>query len=72
MSNEPGAGIAGQRFFEAGATRIRVRESPMELSPVHLRLLLDPIDGKQFVHARLLPLDAHRFQESLLFLRWAQ
>jgi hypothetical protein len=34
----------------------------------HLGLLLDPVDGKQFVHARLLPTDAHRFQESLSFL----
>src|SRR5258708_1361631 len=37
-------------------------------SHIHLRLFLPPVQGKQFVHARLLPTDAHRFQESLSFL----
>jgi acetyl esterase/lipase len=34
----------------------------------HLRLLLDPVDGKQFIHARLLTTDAHRGDESMSFL----
>src|SRR5258708_35604807 len=40
-------------------------------SHIHLRLFLPPVQGKQFVHARLLPTDTHRFQEALSFLLWA-
>ncbi len=52
--------------------RVRSHGAKSTFDNNHLRLLLDPVDGKQFVHARLLPTDAHRGEESLSFLLWAR
>ena len=51
--------------------RVRSHGAKSTFDNNHLRLLLDPVDGKQFVHVRLLPTDAHRGEEALSFLPWA-
>jgi hypothetical protein len=67
FSNTPSASPNGSENQEMRQSA----RSHWAISPIdthHLWLFLDPVDGKQFVYARLLPTDAHRGEESLSFL----